>query len=114
MTMIDEGVLIIFKEVLLILLGLTVFFVVMLNWIIFYNYLKKKRPKVLEKIRNKKSIIRLPTIINLDIKEFLTYLIKDDKQDDIRIKIHKRIQFFGYIIFIILIIYILFFTPDYY
>lgn len=96
-------VLIIWNYLLAVILGI----IGIINYVLFIKYLEKNHFTLLKKLENKKSIIKLPTIINLD-PYFFKYVFTIQKSDDYKIKIHKIIYQICLIGVIILLIYTLF------
>ena len=91
-----------------ILLSLLAMLIGLINWIFFYRHLEKKDGAILEKLAYR-SLIKLPTIINLDPYNLIEFLLKDDKKTDLRTKVHKRIQLICLITFVSLLIHALIF-----
>ena len=100
----------IYWELLLIFTTIFLGFFLLVSWILLFRHISDVKPKKLQELSNKKSVIKLPTIINLDIPVFLKYLVSDEKDDTPKIKVHKRILAIGLPLFIILDLYLLFFT----
>ncbi len=60
-----------------------------INYLSFLNYLKTKKHSLLQSLLNKKSIIPLPYYINLDPRQWFTFVVNIHNEKDKRLKIHK-------------------------
>lgn len=79
----------------------------LINHFLYMGYLKKYKPLIYNSLANKKSLIKLPTFMNLDLKLFWKYNLNFVKEKDHRIKLHKIIYLTISFIFIVVSIILL-------
>lgn len=94
-------------EIILVTIGLLSFLTGFVNHFLHMRYLKKHKPTIYNSLENKKSLIKLPIFMNLDLKKWWKYNFNFMNEKEKRIKLHKIIYIISLFIFMAALIVLL-------